>query len=189
MRTLNLFWFFATAVIALALTGTASAQEQQQRKLTQEEIDARARIADGEIWHMGPGVLEERIKEGSWLVFFGARWCKFCKRLTPRWLHVQRRYVDEKIIEKDFFISKVDCTDVDAWCADLKVDSYPTLYLYHNGELIEEYQGEHEPVPIMDYIRDKAEKYRVVSSAVAGDSAQPVPTAEIVATGVAHSEL
>ncbi|KAJ1548358.1 hypothetical protein HK405_003540 [Cladochytrium tenue] len=172
----------AVATVAFAAVAVA------QRKLTPQEIDERAQAADAEIWHMGPGVLEERITEGSWLVFFGAR-------LTPRWHYMQQKYLEEDLIEKDFYISKVDCTEDEDWCAKFKVDSYPTLYLYHRGELVEEYMGEHEPEPILEYVRSKAALYATAatpptaSSAEEGEGEGSDAAAPTQGAGAAREEL
>ncbi|KAJ1567271.1 hypothetical protein HK405_006552, partial [Cladochytrium tenue] len=104
------------AVVTVVFAAVAAAQ----RKLTPQEIDERAQAADAEIWHMGPGVLEERIAEGSWLVFFGARgpgdWncCDAAMFRAPVFdgsARPAQKYLEEDLIEKDIYISKVDCTE------------------------------------------------------------------------------
>ncbi|KAI9347706.1 hypothetical protein BDR26DRAFT_1004820 [Obelidium mucronatum] len=121
--------------ICLVLATTVAALQ----KLTPEEIEAKARASDEQIWHLGKGHLEERIAKGTWLVFYGTTW-----------LH-----------ETGFLISKVDCTGAnEEWCASKwGIDAYPTVNLYHNGKLIEEYAGDHEVQPILKYIKEKITLY------------------------------
>ncbi|KAJ3298912.1 hypothetical protein HDU76_006416 [Blyttiomyces sp. JEL0837] len=158
------FSWIVLLVVALVVAMVAADDHHQKRKLTQEEIDARAALADREIWHLGPGDFESRIKTGTWLVFFGVR-------LSPRWLAIQRKYQEQRLIDQDFYMTKVDCTQVDSWCADLKADAYPTLYLYNEGDLIEEYMGDHEVEPIMLYIKEKIAFYHGQREQVKADAA------------------
>ncbi|KAJ3025300.1 UNVERIFIED_CONTAM: hypothetical protein HDU68_007266 [Siphonaria sp. JEL0065] len=148
-------------ISALLLTLCLVLAVSALQKLTPEEIEAKARSSDEQIWHLGKGHLEERIDKGTWLVFYGTTWCKFCKRLTPRWLRMQNDFVTQKLHETGFLISKVDCTGAnEEWCATKwGVDAYPTINLYHNGKLVEEYTGDHEVQPILKYIKEKISKY------------------------------
>ncbi|KAI8615790.1 thioredoxin-like protein [Chytriomyces sp. MP71] len=133
-----------SSIVALILVLATTASALQ--KLTPEQVDERARKADEEIWHLGKGTFEERMAQGTWLVYYGTTWCKFCKRLTPRWLRMQQEFSNQKLHNTGFLVSKVDCTGAnEAWCAkSFKVDAYPTINLYHNGKFVEEYTGNHE---------------------------------------------
>ncbi|ORY33862.1 thioredoxin-like protein [Rhizoclosmatium globosum] len=146
---------FLTFLLILATTVSAI------QRLTPEEIEAKARQADESIWHLGKDHLEDRIKTGTWLVFYGTTWCKFCKRLTPRWLRVQNEFLNQNLHQSGFMITKVDCTGSnEGWCASKwKVDAFPTVNLYHNGQFIEEYLGDHEVQPILTYIKDNIKTY------------------------------
>ncbi|KAJ3201409.1 hypothetical protein HDU83_001913 [Entophlyctis luteolus] len=148
-------------LLAAALSVTAL------QKLTPEDIEDRAKAADAEIWHLGKDNFEERLSHGNWLVFYGTTWCKFCKRLTPRWLKMQTEFVNQKLHEAGFLITKVDCTGSNeevftiGWCASkFDVVAYPTVNLYHNGKLVEEYMGDHEVDAILSYIKEKINFYR-----------------------------
>ncbi|KAJ3244841.1 hypothetical protein HDU78_010431 [Chytriomyces hyalinus] len=145
--------------LALCLLLVTSVSALQ--KLTPEQVEERARKADEDIWHLGKGTFEDRMAHGTWLVYYGTTWCKFCKRLTPRWLRMQQEFTNQKLHETGFLITKVDCTGTnEAWCAGkFKVDSYPTVNLYHNGKLVEEYTGAHEATDLLDYIREKIKFY------------------------------
>jgi hypothetical protein len=46
------------------------------------------------------------------------------------------------------------------WCnKNYKVEAYPTIYLFHQGQFVEEYNGEHDAQNIYKYINDKIEYY------------------------------
>ena len=63
------------------------------------------------------------------------------------------------------------------WCSRMKADAYPTIYLYHNGQLIEEYMGPHEYVNIYKYIVEKAEHYESIAAVITQDVTPPPPPA------------
>ncbi|ORY44799.1 hypothetical protein BCR33DRAFT_716748 [Rhizoclosmatium globosum] len=133
-----------------------------------QNVNELSAIADKDIWFLGPGTFEERVitpKQGTWLVFYATRWCPYCKKLNPKWLELQKQVAQEQLYTKGFSMAKVDCTDVAGWCSsNLKVKGYPNLYVYHNGEYVDEYLGQHEADVIMAYIKQKMALY---------DSAQP----------------
>ncbi|KAJ3100131.1 Thioredoxin domain-containing protein 5 [Phlyctochytrium planicorne] len=147
------------------------ASADQGRKLTPQEINERAAAADQQIWHLTQKDFDQRIASGTWLIFFGVR-------LAPRWLGVQKRFLEDGLIEKDFNIAKVDCTDVDEWCASKKADAYPSLYLYHKGNFIEEYMGDHDPTPIYQYILQKITEFNKDAEPNVKVEAPPVKKAD-----------
>ncbi|KAJ3059371.1 hypothetical protein HDU98_004638 [Podochytrium sp. JEL0797] len=157
MRLVPSTLFLTLCCLFLSLSAVTAIQ-----KLTPEQVEAKALASDEQIWHLGKGHLEERMAHGTWLVFFGTTWCKFCKRLTPRWLKMQNEFQAQNLHETGFLISKVDCTGHnEEWCTrSFGVDAYPTVNLYHNGKLVEEYAGDHEVEPILAYIKEKIKLYK-----------------------------
>ncbi|KAJ3214590.1 hypothetical protein HDU67_001455 [Dinochytrium kinnereticum] len=155
---------------------------QEQRTRLENEINERARAADAQIWHLNQNDFDTRIQSGTWLIFFGVR-------LSPRWLGVQKRFLEDGLLNKNINIAKVDCTEVDEWCASKKADAYPSLYLYHNGQYIEEYMGEHEPTDIYQYILQKVNIYskdiganvvvEPTSTAVGGEGFKPTAVSSL----------
>ncbi|KAJ3415311.1 hypothetical protein HDV05_005181 [Chytridiales sp. JEL 0842] len=189
MRTIWTVWAVAAILATIAIAVVGGAQDTQNRKLTPEEITRIAQESDREIWHLFPPDFEKRIQVGTWLVFFGARWCKFCKRLTPKWLEVQRMYTANNLISKDFYMTKVDCTNttMEEWCSkNYRVDGYPTIYLFSKGQFIEEYTGVQEVGSIYSYIENKIEYFEAKDKAakdegrvdVAGAGTAETPKAE-----------
>ncbi|CAG2247299.1 ERP46 [Mytilus edulis] len=63
--------------------------------------------------------------------------CGHCKRLAPTWEDLSKKYADIDSVQ----IAKVDCTLHKELCQERKVRGYPTLIVYKNGEMKEEYSG------------------------------------------------
>ncbi|KAJ3206853.1 hypothetical protein HDU82_004265 [Entophlyctis luteolus] len=125
-----------------------------------QNVDELAAIADRSIWFLGPNT-----------------WCPYCKKLTPKWLEIQKQVEAERLHVQLFSMAKVDCTEVESkpmmmrgrqfiefvscsgWCVSLGVKGYPNVFLYHNGEISDEYLFQHEVPMILQYIKEKIAFY------------------------------
>ncbi|KAI8800832.1 thioredoxin-like protein [Cladochytrium replicatum] len=133
-----------------------------KRRLTLDEIDDRAEQADLSIEFVDDEVFEKEVLDPesgiSWIVFFGDKFCGFCKRLTPKWLQIQNLAKKYNVLATHRLrIAKMDCTEIHNFCAEQGSDGYPTILFYHKGKLVEEYQSEHDITSLWDYVRSKAD--------------------------------
>ncbi|KAI8846379.1 hypothetical protein BC829DRAFT_445404 [Chytridium lagenaria] len=176
------------AVLALALSVIAD----QGRKLSPEqEINERARAADAQIWHLNSNDFDTRIMQGTWLIFFGM--VQVLQEAFPTLAWSSKPFCRRRSPPEKLHIAKVDCTDVDEWCAARKADAYPSLYLYHNGQYVEEFMGEHESTDIYQYILQKIAFYKESTEAnvVVEKKEEPIVISKkdipIITTGVTIS--
>ncbi|KAJ3309861.1 Thioredoxin domain-containing protein 5 [Boothiomyces sp. JEL0838] len=140
--------------LLLFIFALVHAQEEKMIKLTKEQVDQRAIEADKYITFITPENFDDFIKDGIRFVFFGARWCK----LNPRWLKVQEGVLKNKAFkDKDFKLAKIDCTEAENFCASKEALGYPTLMLYSDGKIFEEYTGEHKTKNIGEYLVQKVQ--------------------------------
>ncbi|TPX64725.1 hypothetical protein SpCBS45565_g05675 [Spizellomyces sp. 'palustris'] len=130
---------------------------QTTKRISQSELNKLAAQADQNITFIPQTAFTHTIFDGTWFVFFGATWCKYCKQLSPTWLTLQNR-VQERI--QGFKMGKVDCTDQEDFCEAEGVDGYPTIRLYNNGKLIEEYDQEADLKSLYTYVVTKASYYQ-----------------------------
>lgn len=63
-------------------------------------------------------------------IMFFAPWCGHCKRLSPTWDDLGKKYNTEKA---EIVVGKVDCTQHTALCSSQDVTGYPTLKLFTKG--------------------------------------------------------
>jgi thioredoxin-like negative regulator of GroEL len=133
------------------------AVQATKTRITKEQLDQLAQEADEKILFVTPANFEEFISSGAYrLVFFGAKWCKYCKKLTPKWLKLEQGMsVSSLYKDKDIKLAKLDCTEDEGFCAIQGAEGYPTVLFYHNGKRLEEYMGDHTTKDIAEYLLAK----------------------------------
>ena len=105
--------------------------------------------------HIDKDSFEEQVKEGVTFVKFFAPWCGHCKRLAPVWEELATKLkADSKLAGVK--IGKVDCTEGNDRNRDLcnaqGVTGFPTLNLYKNGKLVEEFKGKRTPEDLEAFV-------------------------------------
>jgi protein disulfide isomerase family A protein 3 len=112
---------------------TCSAREEDVLDLTDGDFDSR--LAEHQ----------------TALVMFYAPWCGHCKRLKPEYAKAA-----EDLLRNDppVALVKVDCTEGGKeTCNKNGVSGYPTLKIFRNGEVSQEYNGPREAAGIVKYMK------------------------------------
>lgn len=93
---------------------------------------------------------ETSISKGVTFIKFFAPWCGHCKRLAPTWDQLAVKFIGKSNIK----IAKVDCTLADnkELCSKEEVDGFPTLFIYKNGEKVNEYNGSRSLEDLYDFV-------------------------------------
>lgn len=94
------------------------------------------------------------------LVMFYAPWCGHCKRLKPEYAKAAELLKNN---DPPIALAKVDCTEGGKEsCNKYSVSGYPTLKIFKNGEVSQDYNGPREAAGIAKYMRSQvgpASKY------------------------------
>jgi protein disulfide-isomerase len=100
--------------------------------------------------------LEDTIKSGYWMVEFFSPYCGHCKHFAPTWQTMYEfYYTDDPVPQSqgaendlnsftkyyDFHFGKVDCVANGDACASMKINSFPTIVLFKDGERVKENTG------------------------------------------------
>ncbi|UJR35665.1 hypothetical protein I4U23_028415 [Adineta vaga] len=106
---------------------------------------------------------ETKVKQYDILLAeFYAPWCGHCKRLAPEYETAATALIKN---DPPVALAKVDCTVETKICAKYGVSGYPTLKIFKNGEVSEDYNGPREADGIVSTMRSKAgPSYRVLES-------------------------
>ncbi|KAJ3203153.1 Thioredoxin domain-containing protein 5 [Entophlyctis luteolus] len=107
---------------------------RQRRVVLKEHAD----LADLTIRQLNKSDVADTIKDGSTLLFFGANYCPYTQKYTPKWLDFQTLYDVTPEWNRRFRMYKIQCADQEEFCVNMGVDGYPTLFVFHNGQLISE---------------------------------------------------
>ncbi|XP_055625105.1 protein disulfide-isomerase A3 [Toxorhynchites rutilus septentrionalis] len=123
-----------TYVVALLLTiHTAFAAEADVLDLT--DSDFSTRVGETE----------------TTLVMFYAPWCGHCKKLKPEYAKAAELLRGE---DPAIALAKIDCTeDGKETCNKFSVSGYPTLKVFKNGEVSQEYNGPRDATGIAKYMK------------------------------------
>lgn len=93
---------------------------------------------------------EETKQHDIILVEFYAPWCGHCKRLAPEY---EKAATKLKGNDPPIPLAKVDCTAEKATCDKYGVSGFPTLKIFRNGQLAQDYDGPREAEGIVKYMR------------------------------------
>ncbi|EDV56416.1 protein disulfide-isomerase A3 [Drosophila erecta] len=85
------------------------------------------------------------------LVMFYAPWCGHCKRLKPEYAKAAELVKDD---DPPIKLAKVDCTEAGKeTCSKYSVSGYPTLKIFRQDEVSQDYNGPREASGIAKYMR------------------------------------
>lgn len=87
------------------------------------------------------------------LVEFFAPWCGHCKRLAPEFEKAATKLKDN---DPPIALASVDATVETGVAGRFGVSGYPTLKIFRNGELSQDYEGPREAEGIIKYMRGQA---------------------------------
>jgi protein disulfide isomerase family A protein 3 len=120
--------FFLFAILACSLAGEADVKD------------------------LGDDTFEAGVAEvDTTLVMFYAPWCGHCKRLKPEYAKAAELLKND---DPPIALAKVDCTEAGKKiCERHSVSGYPTLKIFRNGEMAQEYNGPREAAGIVKYMR------------------------------------
>ncbi|KAJ3080269.1 Thioredoxin domain-containing protein 5 [Quaeritorhiza haematococci] len=147
-----------TLLVALLSATTTTVDARLLRRKSAEakaQLKELAEAADKEIDFISQEDLDSTIQNGGvWLVFFGAKWCPFTQRFTPKWLEVQELVKANGLSKLN--LRKLECSINESFCREHQAGDYPTVNLYVDGKLVEEYPDVDEVENLYKYIEKQA---------------------------------
>ncbi len=100
-----------------------------------------------EVIHLSEENFDSTVAEGVTLVDFWATWCGPCKMLSPVLDQVAAEIGDEATI------AKVDIDECRELAIKLQVRNVPAVYIFKDGEIVNQFVGARDKQFIIDAIR------------------------------------
>lgn len=100
-------------------------------------------------------------KDGLVLIEMYSPFCAVCKRFAPSWIELVGKMTPYQ--SKGLSMAQVDCSAQGDLCAQLGVNSYPTLKLYQDGKDVGNYDDDKNVDSIQTYLEQKVEEYQSTS--------------------------
>ncbi|XP_035828844.1 thioredoxin domain-containing protein 5 homolog [Aplysia californica] len=128
--------------------------EEEEDEGEEENADDLVQVAEGKVLDLNQANFKAQLKASS-LIFikFFAPWCGHCKRLAPTWDELAKHFADEEVA-----IAKVDCTQHKSVCDDYQVRGYPTLKMFRDGEVVNDYRGPRALEDLSGYVKKYLEE-------------------------------
>ncbi|PWN29853.1 thioredoxin-like protein [Jaminaea rosea] len=109
---------------------------------------------------------DSSVAKGMWFVEFFSPWCHHCKAFAPTYADLAE--IQEPLEQtSDFYIRRVNCVEQGDLCDAQKVRGYPSLFLYQDGQKVDEYRGNRSFEDLMSFTTAKASDYRKAKAGVA----------------------
>ncbi|KAH8401434.1 hypothetical protein KR009_005448, partial [Drosophila setifemur] len=126
-------WRLSAAVLLLGAIAIASGAEQDVLELGDDDFSSTLK------------------QHETTLVMFYAPWCGHCKRLKPEYAKAAEIVKDD---DPPIKLAKVDCTEAGKEvCSKYSVSGYPTLKIFRQDEVSQDYNGPREAIGIAKYMR------------------------------------
>ncbi|KAH8275203.1 hypothetical protein KR026_001993 [Drosophila bipectinata] len=108
--------------------------------------------AEQDVLELGDDDFSSTLKQHeTTLVMFYAPWCGHCKRLKPEYAKAAELVKDD---DPPIKLAKVDCTEAGKeTCSKYSVSGYPTLKIFRQDEVSQDYNGPREANGIAKYMR------------------------------------
>lgn len=106
----------------------------------------------GSVTTLGKKNWEETVGSGHTLVEFYAPWCGHCKTLEPEFDSAAKELSGETAVK----LAKVDATVEEDLAKTHKVEGFPTLKLFKDGEFVKDYNGKRTSESIVKFMKKQS---------------------------------
>ncbi|KAJ5072251.1 protein disulfide-isomerase c17h9.14c-related [Anaeramoeba ignava] len=110
----------------------------------------KSQDSESDVFQLTDENFDSTISEGFTLVKFYSPWCKHCKQIENDYKETATA------LKNKATIAEINCEKFKKTCVDLHVFSFPTIYLYKDGDQLATFSGERNAENFYDFVQ----KYR-----------------------------
>ena len=99
-------------------------------------------------------VFNNNTKKGVWLVWYYADWCGHCVNMKPEWEKLEKSCESNNNLN----IAKVNSNNMSEINSNMNqnIQGYPTIRLFNNSNLKEEYNGERSFESLLNFLKNNS---------------------------------
>ncbi|KAL4241266.1 hypothetical protein ABKN59_000026 [Abortiporus biennis] len=140
--------------------------------------------ASVELTVLNPDNFEQTISKGVWFIEHFSPYCGHCRRFAPTWTQLVEHY--EQQTDPGIKLAQVNCAVHGDLCAKNKVDGYPQMNLYRNGQFVESYLKSRDYDLIVEYLSKHVEPSNPKTAATTAPSSESLITTQAVHEHLTH---
>ncbi|EYE97522.1 putative disulfide isomerase [Aspergillus ruber CBS 135680] len=193
MKPSTLVWSLLSLVsIPSTFAATPEGSEHRLVKRAGSEKDAKSSsttfngVEVPPMRELTPDTFQDLTKEGYWFVKHFSPSCPHCTKIAPTWQTLYEFYYASNPLSSssskspdtqslnsfqkfyDFHFASMNCLAYADLCSELDVGYFPLFALYHNGKLMEKYEGPKDMKGMSEFVEEKLELIRPGSRPVEG---------------------
>ncbi|KXN69088.1 thioredoxin-domain-containing protein [Conidiobolus coronatus NRRL 28638] len=97
-------------------------------------------------------MFNRKATKGRWFIKHYVKWCPHCQHLAPVWNDIAKDLTAEE--GNPFQFGQIECDEVKNLCDKHNVQGYPTLILFQDGKIEEEFNGLPEKDIILNWLKE-----------------------------------
>lgn len=127
---------------------------------------------------LGGDDIDTTVARGYWLVEYFSPYCHHCIAFAPTWHTLYEYYYTQEPVPQapgtdaevqdmnsftryyDFHFASVDCVTNGDACSQKKIMSFPSIVLYHDGEVVKQVSGQKDMKTVSEWVEEVLETIR-----------------------------
>jgi thioredoxin-like negative regulator of GroEL len=104
-------------------------------------------------FELDEAIFNRKATKGRWFIKHYVKWCPHCRHLAPVWNEIVKELTAQE--DNPFQFGQIECDEVKDLCGKHNVQGYPTLIMFQDGKIEEEFNGYPEKDIILNWLKER----------------------------------